>query len=102
VSADIVRDWRGDILKLDATKPWPFSAESLSAGNSEHLIEHISCSDAPVYLREAYRALRPGAPIRTSTPDLEALSHVYVAGKPEILEEHPSDDLGLRRRIACE
>lgn len=88
VSADVVRDPQGKVLKLDATKPWPFPAESLSAVNSEHFIEHISRDHAAVYLREAYRALRPGAPIRTSTPDLEALSRVYAAADPAILEEH--------------
>ena len=88
VSADIVRDRRGNVLKLDATKPWPFPPESLSAVNSEHFIEHVSRRRAAVYLREALPALQPGAPIRTSTPDLEALSRAYTAADLAILEEH--------------
>jgi len=88
VSADIVRDRWGKVLKLDATKRWPFPAESLIAVNSEHFIEHVSRDGAAAYLREAYQSLRPGAPIRTSTPDLEALSRAYAVADPKILEEH--------------
>jgi predicted SAM-dependent methyltransferase len=88
VSVDVVRDPRGEILKLDATGPWPFPAESLTAVNSEHFIEHVSREGATGYLREAFRALRPGAPIRTSTPDLEALCRAYGEAEPAILEEH--------------
>ena len=88
VSVDIVRDAGGEILKLDATKPWPFDESSLAAVNSEHFIEHLSLSQAAAYLAEAFRTLRPGAPIRTSTPDLEGMSRAYLAADPNVLAVH--------------
>jgi predicted SAM-dependent methyltransferase len=88
VSVDITRDPRGEIFKLDATTPWPFTPGSLTAVNSEHFIEHVSREGAAAYLREAFRALRPGAPIRTSTPDLEALVNAYGERAPALLAEH--------------
>jgi predicted SAM-dependent methyltransferase len=88
VSADISRDPNGKILKLDATAPWPFPPGSLMAVNSEHFIEHVSREGAAAYLREAFKALQPGAPIRTSTPDLEGIFRAYVEAEPSILQEH--------------
>jgi predicted SAM-dependent methyltransferase len=90
VNVDIVRDPGGEILKLDATTSWPFSPDILAAVNSEHFIEHLSPEGAAAYLGEAFRALRPGAPIRTSTPDLEGMCKAYLEASPEILEEHRS------------
>src|SRR6185312_9870494 len=31
-----------DCLMMDATKPWPFAADSAEAVNSEHFIEHLT------------------------------------------------------------
>jgi predicted SAM-dependent methyltransferase len=88
VNIDITRDPRGRILKLDATKPWPLPSDSIAAVNSEHFIEHVSREGAEAYLREAFRVLRPGAPIRTSTPDLEGICAAYRNRDPADLEEH--------------
>ena len=88
VSVDIVRDPEGQVLKLDATKPWPFPDGSLAAVNSEHFIEHLSLTQAAAYLAEAFRTLRPGAPVRTSTPDLEGMCRAYLAADPASLAVH--------------
>src|SRR5205823_13255885 len=72
INVDLMRDPEGRCFQMDATKPWPFPSKSAAFVNSEHFIEHLSDVDASAYLREAYRVLRPGGVIRTSTPDLAA------------------------------
>jgi predicted SAM-dependent methyltransferase len=74
INADLLRDPEGRCLRMDAAKPWPFPPRSAEVVNSEHFIEHLSAEEANAYLREAYRALRPGGVIRTSTPDLAGIS----------------------------
>jgi predicted SAM-dependent methyltransferase len=75
---------------MDATKPWPFAANSAEAVNSEHFIEHLSADQAGAYVAEAYRVLRPGGVIRTSTPDLEEISRSLLERSPNDLEVHRS------------
>lgn len=77
-------------VQLDAAKPWPFRDASAEAVNSEHMIEHLTEDQVEVYLSEAFRVLRPGGVIRTSTPDLRAIAEAYLAGEPHILEVHRS------------
>ena len=68
------------VVFLDATKPFPFDRNSFDYVFSEHMIEHISRSEASMMLRECQRVLRPGGTIRIATPDLEILAGLY-AGK---------------------
>jgi predicted SAM-dependent methyltransferase len=75
---------------MDAAKPWPFPPGSAELVNSEHFIEHLSAEDAIAYLREAYRALRPGGVIRTSTPDLAAICRSMLERDPSDLDVHRS------------
>jgi len=88
INTDLLRDPEGRSLRLDATKPWPFPAESAEAVNSEHFIEHLSQEQARVYLREAHRILRPGGVIRTSTPDLEAIARSLLGRRATDLTIH--------------
>lgn len=90
INVDLLRDPEGRCLRMDATRPWPFEAGSAEAVNSEHFIEHLSADEAAAYLAEAYRALRPGGVVRTSTPDLEAISRALLERKPEDLATHRS------------
>ena len=59
ISADIVRDPKGECMRLDATAPWPFESDSAEAVNSEHMVEHLDREAAPRYFAEAMRVLRP-------------------------------------------
>ncbi|HEV2620736.1 MAG TPA: methyltransferase domain-containing protein [Frateuria sp.] len=59
------------VLRLDATKPFPFDDGSFDYIFSEHMIEHIHYLDGLNMLSECYRVLKKGGKIRISTPDLE-------------------------------
>lgn len=65
------------ILRLDATKRFPFAAETFDYVFSEHMIEHISHRDGLHMLCECFRVLVPGGKIRVSTPDLQFLLDLY-------------------------
>jgi predicted SAM-dependent methyltransferase len=88
INADLERDLDGRCLRMDATEPWPFDDGAAQAVNSEHMIEHLDPADAPVFFAEAFRVLRPGGVLRTSTPDLRGIVEAYLAADPAILAAH--------------
>ena len=61
---------RGDILYLDAARPFPFADQSFDYVFSEHVIEHLTLERGERMLGECFRVLRPGGKLRISTPDL--------------------------------
>jgi predicted SAM-dependent methyltransferase len=71
------------ILRLDATKPFPFPGESFDYIFSEHMIEHIPFSGGLAMLRECHRVLRPHGRLRIATPDLLFLIQLYGSEKTE-------------------
>ena len=75
---------------MDASKPWPFASASAQAINSEHFIEHLTLEEARAYFGEAYRVLRPGGLIRTTTPNLTGLSEIFLARHAAPLQVHRS------------
>jgi predicted SAM-dependent methyltransferase len=91
LNVDLGRDAEGQTLRMDATAPWPFATGSAEAVNSEHFIEHIDRASAPAYFAEAFRVLRPGGVLRTSTPSLRALFDAYVHEDRALLEAHRDD-----------
>jgi predicted SAM-dependent methyltransferase len=88
INADLQRDPEGRCLRMDATEPWPFDDGAAEAINSEHVVEHIERAAAPVFFAEAFRVLRPGGVIRTSTPDLRGIAEAYLAADPGTLAAH--------------
>src|SRR3954469_19569342 len=88
INADLLRDPGGRCLRMDATERWPFDNGAVEAINSEHVIEHLERSDAPVFFAEAFRVLRPGGVIRTSTPDLRGIAEAYLAADHATLAAH--------------
>jgi predicted SAM-dependent methyltransferase len=90
INLDLDRDPEERCVRLDATQRWPFRDGSAVAINSEHFLEHVSRDRARTYLAEAYRVLRPGGVIRTSTPDLRALAAALLAADPHDLDLHRS------------
>ncbi|WP_320673779.1 class I SAM-dependent methyltransferase [Prochlorococcus sp. MIT 1341] len=66
-----------DIMRLDATKKFPFKDNEFDYIFSEHMIEHISYNDATKMLKECFRILKPGGKIRISTPDIRKIITLF-------------------------
>lgn len=72
-----------NVLQLDVTKRFPFKNDTLDYIYSEHMIEHITYSDAMLMLSECFRVLKPNGKIRISTPDLQFLIDLYQQNKTQ-------------------
>jgi predicted SAM-dependent methyltransferase len=66
-----------EIVRLDATIPFPIADQTFDYVFSEHMIEHISWHEGAFMLSECYRILKPGGTIRIATPDLKVLLGLY-------------------------
>jgi predicted SAM-dependent methyltransferase len=88
VNLDLLPGSSDDVMPFDATKRWPFDDASAEAVNSEHFLEHIDPDKAGFYFQEAFRVLRPGGVVRTSTPDLEGLANAFLARDRVAIETH--------------
>lgn len=56
----------------------PFDDHSFDVVYHSHVLEHFSKSDAPAFLKECYRVLKPDAIIRIAIPDLEQIARLYL------------------------
>jgi len=72
------------VVYLDASLPFPFPSGVFRFVYSEHLIEHLDRRGAAVFLREAFRVLRPGGAIRVATPDLGKYVSYCAGRNPEM------------------
>jgi predicted SAM-dependent methyltransferase len=88
LNADLLRDPEGRCIRMDATQPWPFESGSAEAVNSEHFLEHLDVEGGRAYFAQAFRVLRRGGVIRTSTPDLEGICEVYRKRDSALLALH--------------
>jgi predicted SAM-dependent methyltransferase len=68
-------------LYLDVRKPFPFEPATFRYVYSEHMIEHLTPSQAHFMLSECWRVLRPGGRLRVATPNLVFLIDLYRADK---------------------
>lgn len=66
-----------DVLRLDATRQFPFPDGAFVHVYSEHMIEHISFPQAAAMLDECFRVLSPGGKVRITTPDLAFLVDLH-------------------------
>lgn len=65
----------------DVRKPLPFEDDSVDAIYLGQCVEHLNRGyELPNVLKECLRVLKPGAPIRITTPDLQLLLDHAAAG----------------------
>jgi predicted SAM-dependent methyltransferase len=76
------------ILRMNATRRFPFGDGVFDYVFSEHMIEHITYPQGQGMLKECFRVLKPGGIIRISTPDLAFLCAVYQPEKPALLQSY--------------
>jgi predicted SAM-dependent methyltransferase len=63
---------------MDATKPWKCPDETWDGIFCEHVLEHMTYTNAVKLLAEARRTLKPGAWIRLVIPDLSIYVRNYM------------------------
>ena len=58
---------------LDATRRYPFAADTFAFAYAEHMIEHVTHHDGSAMLSECHRVLKPGGVVRLVTPNLDTI-----------------------------
>lgn len=85
-----------NLIRYAKSEPVHFEVRDLRAGFSDYqdgsvdsiyvgqLIEHLNpLHEAPAFIRECYRMLRPGGVLRMTTPDLDILINAYLDGSTD-------------------
>lgn len=67
------------VKNVDVRNGLPFDGGSFDFVYSEHFLEHLDRRTGEYFISEASRVLKPGGVLRISTPDMEALAHLYLA-----------------------
>jgi predicted SAM-dependent methyltransferase len=79
--------------RLDITRPWNCPADHWDGVFTEHVLEHVSYSEAIFVMRECLRTLKPGAWLRISVPDVRTYVELYEGrlSRPEFAPiPHPA------------
>ncbi|MGD9728473.1 MAG: methyltransferase domain-containing protein [Nitrospiraceae bacterium] len=66
------------VVQANLLKRLPLRTSSVDVIYSSHFLEHVPMSHVPSFLRDCFRALRPGGRIRLVVPDLEELCLEYL------------------------
>jgi len=68
----------GNARFMNLNKPWGFVSNTVDVVYASHLFEHLKLSSRDLFLKEAYRCLKPGGVIRLVVPDLYKHAKTYV------------------------
>ena len=66
-----------NVMRMDATEPFPFAENTFQYLYTEHMIEHVPYQKGARMLQECHRVMRDGAVIRVITPNLAAILGLY-------------------------
>jgi SAM-dependent methyltransferase len=67
-----------EVQRHDLREPLPFGDATCAAVYCSHVLEHCARANAPVFLRECHRVLRPGGIVRVVVPDLGTIAQLYL------------------------
>jgi len=67
-----------NVVYMNCNKRWAYKASSVDVVYASHLFEHLSLRSANLFLKEAYRVLKPSGVIRLVVPDLYQISRKYI------------------------
>lgn len=70
----------------------PYPDNTFDLVYHSHVLEHFPKSEAPKFIAECYRVLKPGGIIRIAIPDLEQIALNYIRYLNEALEKVPGAD----------
>jgi predicted SAM-dependent methyltransferase len=75
-----LRAYHPDVIRWDCRRRVPVADGSCRGIRIEHFLEHLDPRDeAPLLLRDCYRALQPGGVVRIVVPDVARYMAAYVA-----------------------
>jgi predicted SAM-dependent methyltransferase len=66
------------VIAHDLRSAVPFPEKSFDVVYHSHLLEHLPRNEAPAFLAECYRVLKPGGVLRVVVPDLEQIARLYL------------------------
>ena len=66
------------VFAWNLTQGIPIEDDFADAIYHSNVIEHFSKADAPRFLKECWRVLKPGGILRVAAPDLEEIARVYL------------------------
>ena len=89
LNADL-RPHSAHVLRMDATRRFPFPDNVFAYVYSEHVIEHLPFDAGAIMLGECFRVLAPGGKMRVATPDLAFLTALHRGGGGELRERYPA------------
>lgn len=77
------------VMAHDVTRyPLPFADNTFDAVYHSHVLEHLPKAEAPAFLEDCLRVLKPGGVLRIAVPDLERICRLYL----EFLERADAGD----------
>lgn len=82
INVDFVSTGAG-VIAHNLNEGIPFPDNSFDVVYHSHVLEHFAKDDAPGFLKECYRVLKPGGIIRMVIPDLEQIVRVYLLALEE-------------------
>ena len=66
------------VTACDLSKPFPFPEGSFDVVYHSNVLEHIRREDAPAFMHECCRILKPHGILRVAVPDLEQICRLYL------------------------
>lgn len=77
-----------DVISCDLKRGIPYSGSTFDVVYHSHLLEHLSKQEAPKFIKECYRVLKPHGIIRVVVPDLERIALNYLQALNMALKEN--------------
>lgn len=75
-----------DVIAHNLNERTHFANDSYEVIYHSHVLEHFSRSQAPNFIRECYRVLRPQGFLRIAVPDMEQIIRSYIIALEQALE----------------
>ena len=66
------------VMQCDLSQRLPFPDNDFDIVYHSNVLEHIRRDDAPAFMRECFRVLKPGGILRVAVPDLEGICRLYL------------------------
>lgn len=78
------------VTACDLSKAFPFPDGSFDVVYHSNVLEHIRREDAPSFMRECCRILKPRGILRVAMPDLEQICRLYLENLQRACENDPA------------